>query len=259
MENRKRHVPVDRNAPPMFGTLLASKPSKGLAGAMGSTIGSVIVHAIVIAGLVYATARAANAPPPKETVSLITLPDAPPPPPPPPPPPMEDVPPPVPSAEPVAKGFQTLAVPDIVPPTIPPPQVGVVITERDFQATGIAGGRADGDSTSTRTTDDLTAGPVFTPMSVQPKLTNRTEVAAAVTRNYPTMMRDAGIGGTTVMWFLLDETGKTIKFQVQKPSGYPQLDEAAKKVAPTMKFTPAQMQDKNISVWVQVPIVFRVN
>jgi protein TonB len=73
------------------------------------------------------------------------------------------------------------------------------------------------------------------------------------------MMRDAGIGGTTVMWFLLDETGKTIKYQVQKSSGYPLLDAAAEKVAPTMKFTPAEMQDKKISVWVQVPIVFTVN
>ncbi|HEX6694321.1 MAG TPA: M56 family metallopeptidase [Longimicrobiales bacterium] len=104
----------------------------------------------------------------------------------------------------------------------------------------------------------LENGPVFTPMSVAPRLLNRDTVAAAVARAYPAAMRDAGIGGTTVMWVLLDDQGRTVKFQVNKSSGYPLLDQAALKVVPAMRFSAAQMQDKPIAVWVMVPIVFAI-
>ncbi|MEO5510499.1 MAG: energy transducer TonB [Longimicrobiales bacterium] len=242
--------------PPMFGTLLASKPKKA-GGGLTSTIASLVLHAVMIVGLIWATAKAASVPPKEDAPTLIQLaPQEAPPPPPPPPPPL-DQPPPVNAAEPVAKGFQTLAVPDIVPPDIPPPQVGVTIREEDFAARGVEGGKANGKEGG-RVTNDLAAAPVFTPMTVQPKLLNGPEVERQIAKVYPPLLRDAGIGGRTKVWFFIDETGKAVKWQVNTPSGYDALDAAALKVAPILRFTPAQNQDKKVPVWVAIDIVFKV-
>jgi periplasmic protein TonB len=243
--------------PPMFGTLLASKPKSG-SGGVTSTLTSLILHVVIIVGLVYATAHAATIEPEEDAPTLIQLaPQEAPPPPPPPPPPKDMPPPPVDASEPVAKGFQTLAVPDIVPPDIPPPQVGVTIREEDFSARGVEGGKADG-KVGGRVTNDLAAAPVFTPMTVQPKLLNGPEVERQIAKVYPPLLRDAGIGGKTKVWFFIDETGRAVKWQVNTPSGYDALDAAALKVAPVLRFTPAQNQDKKVPVWVSIDIVFKV-
>jgi protein TonB len=242
--------------PPMFGNLISSKPKRAGAGGVASTATSIVVHAAIIVGLVYATAHAAAAPVKEDAPVLIQLaPEEPPPPPP--PPPKLDVPPPQAAEAPVAKGFQTLAVPDVVPPDIPPPQVGVQIREEDFSARGVAGGKADGKEGG-RVTNDLAAAPFVVPMDVAPKLLNREAVGQAIQRNYPPMLRDASIGGTTTLWFFIDETGKVVKTVIKKPSGYDLLDNAAKKVADIMKFTPALSQDKKIPVWVALDVVFQV-
>jgi protein TonB len=242
--------------PPMFGTLLSSQPKK-VGGGLQSTLASLVLHALMIVGLVYATAKAASVPAKEDAPTLIQLAPQDAPPPPPPPPPL-DVPPPVNAAEPVAKGFQTLAVPDIVPPDIPPPQVGVTIREEDFAARGVEGGKGDGVKEGGRVTNDLAAAPVFTPMTVQPKLLNGPEVEKQIAKVYPPLLRDAGIGGRTKVWFFIDENGKAVKWQVNTPSGYDALDAAALKVAPVLRFTPAQNQDKKVPVWVSIDIVFKV-
>ena len=242
--------------PPMFGNLISSKPKAAGAGGFASTVTSIAVHVVIIAGLVYATARAASAPPKEDAPVLINLATEEPPPPPPPPPKL-DVPPPTASDQPVAKGFQTLSVPDIVPPDIPPPQVGVQIREEDFSARGVAGGKADGKEGG-KVTNDLMAAPFVTPMDVAPKLINREEVATAISRNYPPLLRDANIGGKTNMWFYIDENGKVLRTKVNTTSGYDALDTAAGKVAQIMRFTPAMTQDKKIPVWVQIDVVFQV-
>jgi protein TonB len=106
------------------------------------------------------------------------------------------------------------------------------------------------------TSDDISRAPMFTPYTVKPGLRNSTEVARALQRNYPPLLRDAGIGGTTVMWFFIDENGRVVNTQVNKGSGYEALDEAATKVAEMMQFTPALNRDKKVPVWVQIPITF---
>ena len=54
---------------------------------------------------------------------------------------------------------------------------------------------------------DISAAPVFTPMTVRPEIRNRPEVQAALMREYPAILRDAGIGGTVVVWFFITEDG----------------------------------------------------
>ena len=103
---------------------------------------------------------------------------------------------------------------------------------------------------------DIGAAPVFTPYTVKPDSTNAAEVRRALEREYPPLLRDAGIGGTTVVWFFIDEQGVVQNQVVQATSGHQALDDAALRVAPVFKFTPALNRDKAVPVWVQLPITF---
>ena len=101
---------------------------------------------------------------------------------------------------------------------------------------------------------DIGAAPVFTPYTVKPDYTNGNEVRRALEREYPPLLRDAGIGGTTIVWFFIDEQGVVQNQVVQQSSGHQALDDAALRVAPVFKFTPALNRDKAVPVWVQLPI-----
>jgi periplasmic protein TonB len=103
---------------------------------------------------------------------------------------------------------------------------------------------------------DISRAPTFTPMTVRPELQNQAEVQRALVRNYPPLLRDAGIGGTPVMWFFIDENGRVLRTQLSRSSGYPALDEAAEAVAGVMRFSPALNRDRRVQVWVEIPIVF---
>ena len=105
---------------------------------------------------------------------------------------------------------------------------------------------------------DIAAAPVFTPMTVRPEIRNRAEVQQALMREYPAILRDAGIGGTVVVWFFISEEGIVGDRRVSQSSGQAQFDQAALKVADVLRFTPALNRDKRVAVWIQVPITFQV-
>ncbi len=108
-------------------------------------------------------------------------------------------------------------------------------------------------------TDDVGAisdAPVFTPFTVKPDLVNQREVQRALEREYPALLRDAGIGGTVLVYFFIDESGRVQKTQVNKSSGHSALDEAALRVADVFRFTPALNRDKKVPVWISLPITF---
>lgn len=106
---------------------------------------------------------------------------------------------------------------------------------------------------------NIAAEPVFTPMTVAPELQNRADVARALVRNYPPLLRDAGIGGSPTVHFFIDEEGTPQKMLIGKSSGYPALDAAALAVAGTMRFSPARNRDRIVPVWVEIPIVFSLD
>jgi len=105
---------------------------------------------------------------------------------------------------------------------------------------------------------DLSDAPRFTPHTVRPEILNRAEVARAMEREYPPVLRDANIGGTVSVYFFVDETGAVRDRRVQETSGYPSLDQAALAVAEAFRFSPALNRDQKVPVWVLIPIVFRV-
>ncbi|MCY3611010.1 MAG: TonB family protein [Gemmatimonadetes bacterium] len=106
---------------------------------------------------------------------------------------------------------------------------------------------------------DVSAAPVIVPYTVEPDYTNAAEVMRALEREYPPLLRDAGIGGTVQVWFFIDENGAVQNQLVQVTSGHTALDEAALRVAPVFRFTPALNRDKAVPVWVSLPITFRTN
>ncbi|MFW5951249.1 MAG: M56 family metallopeptidase [Gemmatimonadota bacterium] len=108
----------------------------------------------------------------------------------------------------------------------------------------------------TQTLDDVRDAPTFTPFTVAPQLENAEEVKAALQQLYPPLLKDAGIGGTANVWFLIDAEGKVRRTVLNRTSGHDALDQAALKVADRMRFAPAMNRDVAAPVWVALDIAF---
>ena len=104
----------------------------------------------------------------------------------------------------------------------------------------------------------LQDAPVFTPYEVAPRMINEAEVQRALEREYPTLLREAGIGGEVLIWFFIDEDGKVQETVLNQSSGHIRLDEAAMTVADIIQFTPAMNRDRAVPVWISLPITFQV-
>ncbi len=109
-----------------------------------------------------------------------------------------------------------------------------------------------------QTATDLSAAPTFTPFTVAPSILNRSDVVRAMEREYPPLLRDAGIGGTVRVYFFIDEDGRVQDRQIDQTSGHQALDDAAMAVSEIYQFSPALNRDKKVPVWVSFPITFQV-
>lgn len=103
----------------------------------------------------------------------------------------------------------------------------------------------------------LAEQPTFTPYTVAPEVRNRAQVQRALEQEYPGTLRDAGIGGTVLMHFFIDENGVVQNTLVAESSGHQSLDAAADRIAQVFEFTPALNMDQRVPVWVQIPIIFQ--
>jgi len=103
---------------------------------------------------------------------------------------------------------------------------------------------------------DISDQPTFTPYEVEPEVLNAAEVRSALQREYPSILRDAGIGGVVVMYFFIDEEGVVQNAVVNQSSGHASMDAAAERVAYTFRFSPALNRDQQVPVWVSIPIRF---
>jgi len=75
---------------------------------------------------------------------------------------------------------------------------------------------------------------------------------------YPSIPRQAGIEGTTVVKMLVDIDGSVMEVKILKSSGNQMLDQEAVKAASQSTFTPAKQRDKFVRVWVARPIIFKL-
>lgn len=99
---------------------------------------------------------------------------------------------------------------------------------------------------------------VFVPSMVAPRLLNAAEVERALVREYPRVLRDAGIGGAVDVNLWLDEEGRVVRAEVARSSGYGLLDAAALKVVDVMRLAPARNRGAAVRVIVTLPVRFTV-
>jgi len=100
--------------------------------------------------------------------------------------------------------------------------------------------------------------PGFTPFTVAPSITNRSEVVTAMNEFYPADLRDMGIGGTIRVYLFVTEEGVVSDVRIDESSGNAKLDDGALEVAKRFEFTPALNGDEPVAVWIAFPITFQV-
>lgn len=105
---------------------------------------------------------------------------------------------------------------------------------------------------------ELSAQPTFTPYTVAPSILNRDEIVRTMIREYPPLLREAGIGGEVLVYFFIDEEGVVRNTQINQSSGHAQLDSVALSIAGIYRFSPALNRDQRVPVWVSFPVRFEV-
>lgn len=99
----------------------------------------------------------------------------------------------------------------------------------------------------------------FVTVQVWPSLLNPEAVERALTREYPPLLRETGVGGTVHLLVHVDARGNVLETRVGQSSGMESLDGAALRVADTFRFRPAMNRDRPVEVWIRLPVTFRVN
>jgi protein TonB len=77
--------------------------------------------------------------------------------------------------------------------------------------------------------------------------------------DYPPASRRSGEEGKTMLRVLVNERGRPERVEVQKSSGYPRLDEAARQAASRSLFKPFMEDGKAVAAYVIVPINFQLD
>lgn len=180
--------------------------------------------------------------------------------PPPPPPPEPEAPPPV------VKGFQELVPPEQPPTEIKAPDPNqVAVNANDFSGQGKAGGVANGvdngqaQDVSNRNTPPDEGTYELSAVEEQPELTNRGEVARQMSRNYPPLLRDAGVTGTVTIRMRVNEDGRVDAESISvENSTHEAFGDAAKRVVERMRFRPAKVGGRAVKVWVTLPVTFQL-
>ena len=206
--------------------------------------------AVILAFTVPAPAsKAAELTPPAEVpIELvaevpITAQPPPPPPPPAPPPPQE-----VPDDVEVDDVIETLDVEidDVVPPPAPPTPVVVPRPEPPVVA--------DPPAPPPPPVVEAVEPDVFDVAEVQPELVGG---LGAIRPEYPEYARRAGVEGTVVVRFVVDERGRVVDPVVAR-SPNDLLSQAALDAVREIRFTPGQQRGRPVKVRFAVPVTFRL-
>lgn len=99
----------------------------------------------------------------------------------------------------------------------------------------------------------------LTSLDEAPELLNRAEVAEALTRNYPPLLRDGGVGGTVLVKMRVrpDGTVDPERLDMMEVS-HPEFAQAAERVALRMRFRAGRIAGEPVAHWVVLPIDFQV-
>lgn len=235
----------------MFNNLLESKAVKQRS--VGGTVVSIVTHALLIAGAVYATAQATvvNEKPKQEEVKFVETPKNEPPPPEPeaPPPPPDIV-----AAPPPPQGFQVLTAPVKIPDVIPDIDLTKQVTnEADFSGKGVAGGIAKGVVGGTAVVDN--SQPFF-----EFQVEKIAVEASCPQPRYPPILQSAGVEGEVLAQFTVDKAGRAemASFKSLSPGANPLFITAIRNALPGCRFIPAEAGGVKVRQVVQKPYQFTV-
>jgi len=83
----------------------------------------------------------------------------------------------------------------------------------------------------------------------------------AISRNtvYPEIAKEAGIEGKVHVQAFINANGVVEHCLILKGMSGTGLDEAAIKAIKKTKFKPAKQRDRNVGVWISIPVTFRLN
>ena len=93
-----------------------------------------------------------------------------------------------------------------------------------------------------------------TAYDLAPEIVNPDEVRDAMRQEYPPLLRDAGVRGTSILRLSLDETGQVQQFALEESSSHRALDDMALRLAQVIQFKPAQNGGEAVPVLVTVPL-----
>ena len=98
--------------------------------------------------------------------------------------------------------------------------------------------------------------PQYVDHTTRPELANRWQVKKTLEDKYPAALRDAGIGGTTVLYLFVNTDGTVSETIVKTSSGHPSLDWAAVKAAKSARFLPASNEGIPVGIWIEMEMPF---
>jgi protein TonB len=231
----------------MFNQLLESKAKKEKMA--GGTVFSIVLHTVLIAGAVYATARAGvkDEKTKAEKIQFVEMKKEPPKVPDKPPPPKEVV-----VKPPPPKGFQVLRAPVRIDIKIPEIDLSKAVTnESDFSGKGVKGGTGSGVvggiANTNQTYFEFQVEKPAEMLSDSPK------------PKYPSVLESSGIAGEVQAQFVVGMNGKADmdSFKVLKSTNE-LFTQAVKNVLPRMRFSPAMIGGKPVNQLVQQSFQFAV-
>lgn len=88
---------------------------------------------------------------------------------------------------------------------------------------------------------------------VLPELENRHHTLEFMRVHYPESMRGKKSQALPIAWLLVDERGKVQQAQLLTSSGFAELDSLSVDVLDIASFRPAQLDGRNIGVWIPFP------
>lgn len=98
---------------------------------------------------------------------------------------------------------------------------------------------------------------IFVPYDEEPEAIGG---VAAIAQNtvYPDIAKEAGIEGTVIVQSYINDKGVVLKCIIMKGMPGTGLDEAAIDAIMKTKFKPAVQRDRNVGVWIAIPVTFKL-
>jgi periplasmic protein TonB len=147
--------------------------------------------------------------------------------------------------------LKSLSPPKLTVPAITPAIVPDIAITNSTASTAPA--RESSTAAPTAPTQSAVAAPS------QPKTISTVEYLQAPQPEYPSMSRRMGEQGKVLLRILVNEKGRAEHIDIQRSSGFPRLDEAARAAASRALFKPYVEDGKAMAVYVVVPIGFQLD